>query len=67
MKRAEVRVGTEAMLSLGGRRGAVRVRVEGWTRLVGSKRLYWTCVDSSGRSYEATARQLQRTPEAVTL
>jgi hypothetical protein len=57
MKLAEVQPGTVAMLSLGGRRGAVRVTV--LSRL---ERGRWSVVDYDGQQRTATARQLMPMP-----
>lgn len=64
MKQSLVRPGTVAMLSLGGRRGSVRVTVRyertGLARLNG--KTTYVCVDSSGTEHVVSARQLQPMP-----
>jgi hypothetical protein len=70
MKQSQVKPGVRAMLSLGGRRGAVAVTVRfQWTGLSamihGSR--HWCVVDSSGTERTVTARQLQPMPAPVPL
>ncbi len=57
MKQSQVKPGVRAMLSLSGRRGAVAVTV-----IRRGTSIHWECVDSSGRVYAATARQLRPMP-----
>lgn len=71
MKQSQVKPGVRAMLSLGGRRGAVAVTVvelftrAGYTTYDGSVTIaqaQWRCQDSLGRWHVATARKLQPMP-----
>lgn len=64
MKRSEVKPGVVAMLSLGGRRGAVAVTViELISRAsVVCAQPLWLAVTSDGRDYHVTARQLRPLP-----
>jgi hypothetical protein len=62
MKRSEVRPGVVAMLSLGGRKGAVRVTVVRGAFTSDPRKQAWVCEDSSGRYRTATPRQLQPMP-----
>jgi hypothetical protein len=59
MKQSQVKPGVQAMLSLGGRRGAVAVTVLSlrWRRPE-----TWLVVDPNGKQHNATPRQLQPMP-----
>jgi hypothetical protein len=70
MKQSEVKPGICAMLSLGGRRGAVAVTVIRRARWEPgddgvSVGRHWLCQDSSERQHVVTARQLQPMPAPV--
>jgi len=71
MRQNQVKPGVIAMLSLGGRKGSIRVTVvelftaAGYTTYDGSVTLraaQWRCQDSSGQWHVVTARQLKPMP-----
>lgn len=64
MKQSQVKPGVRAMLSLGGRRGAVAVTVQRRALIsdMDQRPHVWVCEDSRGRLHSATARQLQPMP-----
>lgn len=65
MKQSQVKPGVRAMLSLGGRRGAVAVTVIRRALLSDMRRCEWVTEDSLGRLRHATSRQLQPMPPAT--
>lgn len=65
MKQSQVKPGVVAMLSLGGRRGAVRVTVIRRALLSDMRRCEWVTEDSLGRLRHATSRQLQPMPHVA--
>lgn len=66
MKQSQVKPGVYAMLSLGGRRGAVRVVVKYQRTPERAGDVRWAVEDSSGRWHTATPRQLQPVPDGPT-
>jgi hypothetical protein len=63
MKQSQVKVGTVAMLSLGGRRGSVRVVVRYQFRPERAGDVRWSCLrEATGEHFVATPRQLRPLP-----
>lgn len=67
MRQSQVKPGVRALLSLGGRRGAVAVTVIYQFRPERAGDVRWSVVDSSGTHRVATPRQLRPLPAPTPL